>query len=171
MRSHPNVDDGVIGDGGRPNQYVGPRDQSHLGHALLDISRRSMNRLGHRDPRSRRLGFAAPAEFGVVDAIALHDVQPHQEGTSDGDLRPRLAAAVENAVVELLEIRIHAQCCVSGLAEHVPQQTIALLGDAAQVVFPGRGGNRRCQPDVAHDVFARGKARHGTQHQQAGQRP
>lgn len=25
-------------EGGRPNQYVGPRDQSHRGNAALDIS-------------------------------------------------------------------------------------------------------------------------------------
>src|SRR5262245_41841827 len=38
-----------VAEDGRPNQYVGPRDQSHHGNAALDISHRRIDRaIRHR---------------------------------------------------------------------------------------------------------------------------
>ena len=152
----------AIAGGGRPNQYVGPDDQSHHGNAALDILRRRATDPGPpRDEGSGRGGVAAPAKLRVVDAIAPHEVQAHQEGPRHCDFGPGLSPAMKDALVEMLEIRIGAQGNLSRLAEDVLQQAIALFRDATQTVFPRRGRDSRGQPDVTHDMTARGEAING----------
>src|SRR5262249_56354338 len=52
--------------------------------------------------RHRRTS-AAP-KFGVVDVIAQHDEEPHEELARDGDPRLRAAAAVAQRAVGTVEI-------------------------------------------------------------------
>src|SRR6266699_3585147 len=79
----------------------------------------------------------------------------------DGDLRTGTATSMEHGVVEPIQIRVAFDRRLARLAEHVPEEGVALFGNPAQPVFARRGLDRRGQPYVAHHVLARGEAGHG----------
>jgi hypothetical protein len=154
--------------GGRPNQFVGHLDQRHCGNTAL---------ASHVWEPSRWLCAAsgggkvpASSKLGVVNVIPSHDVQPHKEHPRDGDFGPTDPPAMQDAIVQPLEVSIGAQRDLGGLAEDMAQYTIPLLGNAPQMVFPSRRRDSWGQPDVTDDVLARGEAAHGPQDQDRRQR-
>src|SRR5262249_29839297 len=70
---------------------------------------------------------AAP-KFGVVDVIAQHDEEPHEELAGDGDPRRRAAAAVAQRAVGAFEIDVEPRGVGGRLAEDPAEQRAALFG-------------------------------------------
>jgi len=79
----------------------------------------------------------------VIDLVSEHHVEPDQELPRDGDLRTRTATSMEHGVVEPLQIRVTLDRRLARLAEHVPEEGVALFGNPAQPVFARRGLDRR----------------------------
>lgn len=113
---------------------------------------------------------APPAELGIVDLIAQHNEQPHEELAGDGDFGLGAPAPMHEREVGALEIAIHARGMRGRLPEGEAEQRAALLGDVAEVMFGGGGIEGRGQADVADHVLAVMEAGHGPQHDDGGQR-
>ena len=110
----------------------------------------------------------APLEFVIVDLIAQHNEQPHEELAGDGDFSFGTPASMHEGEGGPLEIGIHARGMRGGLPEGEAEQRAALLGDVAEVIFIGGGVEGRGEADVADHVFAVMKARHCLRHPLAG---
>src|SRR5947209_7165200 len=94
---------------------------------------------------SLRRGRGQPApstELVIVDLIAQHNEQPHEELAGNGDFGFGTPAAMHEREVGALEIGIHARGMGGGLAKGEAEQRAALLGDVAEVMFIG-GGDRK----------------------------
>src|SRR6266700_6792903 len=84
----------------------------------------------------------APPELVIVDLVAQHDEEPHEELAGDGDLRFGAAAPMHEGEVGAFEIRVEAGRMSGGLAEDESEERTALLGDLAEPVFVGGGIER-----------------------------
>ena len=82
---------------------------------------------------------APPTELVIVDLIAQHNKQPHEELAGDGDFGFGAPASMHEREVGPLEIGIHARGMRGGLPEGEAEQRAALLGDVAEVMFIGGG--------------------------------
>jgi hypothetical protein len=112
----------------------------------------------------------APAELVVVDLVAQHNEQSHEQLPGDGDFGFGTPAPMHDREVGSLEVDIHAGRMRRGLPEGETEERAALLGDVAEVIFVGgriQGGG---QSDVADHVLAVGEAGHGPQHDDGGKR-
>ena len=119
----------------------------------------------------RGQGRPAPAtELVIVDLIAQHNEQPHEELARDGDFGFGTPASMHEREVGPLEVGIHARGMRGGLPEREAEQRAALLGDVAEVMFIGGGVEGRGQADVTDHVLAVVEAGHGPQHDEGGQR-
>ena len=105
----------------------------------------------------------ASAKLLVVDLIAEHDIETHEELTSEGDFRLGPAAAPQDREVATPKIVIRPRGQRSRLAQDPAQQRIPLLGDLAEVLFVGRGIDRGGQADVTDDMLAVREAGDGSQ--------
>src|SRR6267143_6743853 len=97
---------------------------------------------------------APPTELVIVDLIAQHNEQPHEELAGDGDCCLLAPASMHEREVGALEVGIHAGGMRGGLSEGEAEEGAALLGDVAQMIFIGRGVQGGGQADVADDVLA-----------------
>ena len=167
------VIDACCVEGGASQSGIGPRDH------CTDRERRPLNLLpqalspaawgsGRRrhllSPRRRR----SIQKRSVIELVSEHDVEPAQELPRHRHFPAGTAASVDYGVVETFEIRIAHNRRLARLAEQVPEEGVTLFGNPAKPAFPGRGLDRRSQPDVAHGVLARSEASRGTQRQHAG---
>jgi len=86
---------------------------------------------------------APPTELVIVNPIAQHDEQPHEELAGDGNFGFRAPAPMHDGAVGPLEVGIHAGGMRRGLPEDEAEQWAALLGDAAHIHSPvgGQGMN------------------------------
>src|SRR5882724_12343323 len=82
---------------------------------------------------------APPTELVIVNLIAQHNEQPHEELAGDGDFGFRAPPPMDQGAVGALEVGIHAGGVRGGLPEDEAQERAALLGDAAEVIFIGGG--------------------------------
>src|SRR3989442_15694362 len=80
---------------------------------------------------------APPTELVIVDLIAQHNEQPHEELAGDGDFGFGAPAAMHEGDVGAFEIGIHAGGRRGGLPEGEAEQRAARLGDGAEVVWIG----------------------------------
>ena len=117
-------------------------------------------------------GHSTPAavELIVVDLVAKHDEQSHEQLPGDRDLGFGTPAAMHKGEVGAPEVGIHAGGMRRGLSEREPEERAALLGNVAEVIFvSGRiqGGG---QADVADHVLVIGETGHGPQHDDGGER-
>ena len=97
---------------------------------------------------------APPTELVIVDLIAQHNEEAHEELAGDGDFGFRAPASMDEREVGALEIGIHARGMRGGLPEGEAEQRAALRGDVAEVIFIGGGIEGGGQADVTHDVLA-----------------
>src|SRR6266581_4008509 len=103
--------------------------------------------------------WTAPSlELVIVDLIAQHNEEAHEELAGDGDFGFGATASMHEGEVGSLEVGIHARGMRGGLPEGKAEEGAALLGDVAQMIFIGRGVQGRGQADVADDVLAVGEA-------------
>ncbi len=116
------------------------------------------------------LGPAASAELVIVDLIAKHDVEAHEQLAREGDPRFRPAPAVQPREVQALEVGIGPCGQRSGLAEDPAEQRAALLGDVAESALVSGGADGGGQTDVAHDMLAVGETIRGPQDEHGGER-
>jgi hypothetical protein len=79
----------------------------------------------------------------VVDLVSEHHEESDQELAGDGNLRMGSATSMEHGVVEPLQIRIALDRRLTRLAEHVPEEGIALFGNPSEPVFSCGGLERR----------------------------
>jgi len=119
--------------------------------------------------RSRRRA-APPAELVIVDLVAQHNEEPHEQLARDGDFGFRAPAPMDQSAVGALEVGIHAGGMRGGLPEGEAKERAALLGDVAEVIFIGGGIEGRSQADVADHLLAVVEATDGSQHDDGGQR-
>src|SRR5216683_2065252 len=94
-----------------------------------------------RAPLARRHGGRPPTapELVIVDVVAQHDEEPHEELAGHGDFRLGAPAPLRQGAVRAGEIRIEARRMRCGLAEDKPEERTALLGNLAEPVLVGRG--------------------------------
>ena len=111
---------------------------------------------GHRrSPGLRRP--TAPPEFIVVNLIAQHDVEAHQELSGEGDLRFGPPPPMHDAEVAASQIIVRAGGQGRGFAQHPVDEGVALLGDLAESLFSAEA--LTAGADVAHDMLdCRGSA-------------
>src|SRR5262245_22572265 len=76
----------------------------------------------------------APAELVIVDLIAQHDEQSHQQLPGDGDFGLGASTPMDEPEVGSLEIGIHAGRMRSGLTEGEAEERAALLGDVPEMI-------------------------------------
>ena len=112
----------------------------------------------------------AAAELVIVDLVAQHDEQSHEQLPGDRDLGFGTPAPMHDREVGSLEVDIHAGRMRRGLPEDEAEERAALLGDVAEVILVGGGIQGGGQADVADHVLAIGEAGHGPQHDDGGER-
>src|SRR5215467_16038804 len=78
---------------------------------------------------------AASAELVVVDLIAQHNEQPHEELPGDRDLGLGTAAPMHEGEIGAFEVGIHAGGMRRGLPQDEAEERTALLGDVAEMMF------------------------------------
>ena len=137
-------------------------EHARTGTSAVGGSRQAATSLGRGQP-------APSTELVIVDLIAQHNEQPHEELAGNGDFGFRASAAMHEREIGALEIGIHARGMGGGLPEGEAEQRAALLGDVAEVIFIGGGIKGRGQADVADHVLAVVEAGHGPQHDDGGQ--
>src|SRR4029453_10172614 len=99
-------------------------------------------------------GMAAPAKLRIVDLIAKHDVEAHEELTGEGNFRLGPAAPMQYREVAAAKVVVGTRGQRRCLAQHPAEESVALLGDLAEMLLVGRGVNRRGQADVTYNVLA-----------------
>src|SRR5712692_4829572 len=79
-------------------------------------------------------GYPTPpaAELVVVDLVAQHDEQAHEQFPSDRDLGFGAPAPMHDRKVGALEVDIHAGGMRRGLTEDEAEKRAALFGDVAE---------------------------------------
>src|ERR1700730_9944036 len=82
---------------------------------------------------------APPTELVLVDLIAQHNEEAHEELAGDGDFGLRAPAAMHEREVGALEIGIQARGMLRSLPEGEAEQRTALLGDVAEGGFISGG--------------------------------
>src|SRR5713101_692964 len=113
--------------------------------------------------------WTAPSlKLVIVDLIAQHNEEAHEELAGDGDFGFGTPASMHEGEGGALEIGIHARGMRGGLPEGEAEERAALLGDVAEVIFIGGGVEGRGEADVADHVLAVMKARHCLRHPLAG---
>src|SRR2546422_6673412 len=80
---------------------------------------------------------APPTELVIVDLVAQHNEQPHEELAGDGDFGFRAPTSMHEREVGALEVGIHAGSMEGGLPAGEAEERAALLGDVAEVIFIG----------------------------------
>src|SRR5262245_37907181 len=118
----------------------------------------------------RRRRAAAAPKFGVVDLVAQHDEEPHEELTRDGDPRLGPAAAVAQRAVGAFEIDVEPRRVGSRLAKNPTEQRAALFGDMAEAILVGGSIEAGRQAHIADDGFSIGEARDRAQDDHGGER-
>src|SRR5260370_16432127 len=103
--------------------------------------------------RSRRRA-APPAELVIVDLVAQHNEEPHEQLARDGDFGFRAPAPMDQSAVGSLEVGIHTGGMRGGLPEGEAKERAALLGDVAEVIFIGGGIEGPSQAHVAAHPLA-----------------
>src|SRR4029453_8884628 len=114
-----------------------------LDRLLGNVAGRRPGRLAHWHGRGQYEGSAPPsAKLVIVDVIAEHDIEAHEQlaGESNAGLRP--ASAVHDGEVAAPQIVVGAGRQRSGLAEHPSQKGVALLWGLCGVLFVVGGVNR-----------------------------
>ena len=111
----------------------------------------------------------ASAKLLIVDVIAEHDIETHKELTSEGDFRLGPAAPLQDGEVATPKIVIRTRGQRGRLAQDPAEERIPLFGDLAEVLFVGRGIDRRGQADVTDDMLAVREAGDGPQNEDRGQ--
>src|SRR5262245_46448318 len=101
---------------------------------------------------------AAPTELVVVDLVAPHDEEPHEELPGDGDFGFGTPAPMEEGEVGPPEVGIHPGRMRRGLTEGETEERAALLGNVTEVILVGGGIQGGSQADVADHVLAVGEA-------------
>src|SRR5439155_2862696 len=71
---------------------------------------------------------APPTELVIVDLIAQHNEEAHEELAGDGDFGFGAPASMHECEIGALEIGIHARGMGGGLPEGEAEQRAALLG-------------------------------------------
>src|SRR5260370_41967901 len=106
--------------------------------------------------------WTAPSlELVIVDLIAQHNEEAHEELAGDGDFGFGAPASMHEGEVGPLEIGIHARGMRRGLPESEAEEGAALLGDVAEVIFIGGGIESGGQADLAYHGVAVVKANAG----------
>ena len=111
----------------------------------------------------------APAELVVVDLVAKHDEQPHEQLPGDRDFGFGASAAMHKGEVRPPPVGLHAGRIRCGLAEREAEERAALLGNVAEVIFVSGHIHGGGQADVADHVLAIVEAGHGPQHDDGGE--
>src|SRR5262245_2842821 len=107
-------------------------EHAHTGtHAL---GRRSRFTISLRQSAGGRL-LSAAAELVVVDLVAPHDKEPHEELPGDGHFGFGAPAPMDEPEVGAPEIGIHAGRMRCGLTEGEAEERAALLGNVTEVIF------------------------------------
>ena len=104
---------------------------NHPEHARTGTSAVGGARQSAPSLRRGRRRPAPPAELVIVDLIAQHNEQPHEELAGDGDFGFRAPAPMDQGAVASLEVGIHAGGMRGGLPEGEAKEWAALLGDVA----------------------------------------
>src|SRR6266571_5961913 len=82
--------------------------------------------------------WTAPSlELVIVDLIAQHNEEAHEQLARDGDFGFRAPAPMHEGAVGPLEVGVHASGMRGGLPEDEAEQRAALLGDVAEVILVG----------------------------------
>ena len=89
---------------------------------------------------------AAAPEFLVVNLIAQHDVETHEELAGQGDLGLGPAPSMQDAEVAAPQLVVRPGGERSGLAQHPAEQGVALLGDLAESLFVGDAWTAGAKP-------------------------
>ncbi len=146
----------------RSSQTIDHLENARTGTSALGSGPRSGRALhdGHREWMGSGRPAAAP-EFFVVNLIAQHDVETHEELAGQGDFGLGPAPSMEDAEVAAPQLVVRPGGERRGLAQHPPEQGVALLGDLAESLFVGGRVDRGGQADVAHDVLTIGEACEG----------
>ena len=95
---------------------------------------------GRRHRLGSRRSAAAP-KLLVIDLIAEHDVEAHEEFSREGDSGLGPSAAVQYGEVATTKIIVGAGGERSRLSKHPPEQGIPLLGDLPQPLFVSRNSS------------------------------
>src|SRR5262245_61619149 len=129
-----------------------------MNHA--EPARTGTNALGRRSQTAARSGRGdggtptpAASKLVIVDPVAQHNEQPHEQLASDGDFGFGSSASMHEREVRSLEVDIHPPRMRGGLTENVAEQGAPLLGDVAEVILVGGGGHRGGEAHVADDRF------------------
>src|SRR5712692_3997281 len=77
----------------------------------------------------------APAELVIVDLVAQHNEQPHEQLAGDRDFGFGASAPMDEGEVGALQVGIHARRMRRGLTKDEAEERAALLGDVAEVIF------------------------------------
>src|SRR5882724_12205515 len=94
--------------------------------------------------------WTAPApELVIIDLIAQHNEQSHEQLASDRHFGFGASAPMHEGEVGPLEVGTHARGMRGSLTEGEAKERAALLGDVAQMIFIGRGVQGGGQADVA----------------------
>src|SRR5262252_6598638 len=87
----------------------------------------------------------APAKLLIVDLIAEHDIEAHKEFAGEGDFRLGPAPSMEDREVATPKILVGAGSQRRRLSQYSAEERVALLGDLTEMLFVGRGVDRRGQ--------------------------
>src|SRR4029450_13088581 len=82
--------------------------------------------------RRGRSRAAPPTELVIVNLIAQHNEEAHEELAGDGDFGLWAPAPMDQGAVSAFEVGIHAGGMRGGLPEGEAEQRTALLRDAAE---------------------------------------
>ena len=107
--------------------------------------RRSRFRISSRQGRGGHLPPAA-TELVVVDLVAQHDEQPHEELPGDRDFGFGAPTPMDEREVGAPEVGIDAGRMRRGLTEGEAEERAALLGNVTEVILVGRSIQRGARP-------------------------
>ena len=109
-----------------------------LGRPMRPVTSLRRSDGGHSPP--------AAAELVVVNLVAQHDVQPHEELPGDRDLGVGAPAPMHDREVGSLEVDIHPSGMRRGLPEGEAEERAALLGNVAEVIFAAEAFRAGAKP-------------------------
>ena len=142
-------------------------DLEHARTGTSAVGRTRARALARGDRRRRA---AAAPKFGIVDVVAQHDEEAHEELARHRDAGLRAPTAVVQRTVGAFEIGVEPRRVGGRLAEDPAEQGAALFGDMAEPILVGGGIEAGRQADIAHDVLGVSEARDWAQDDHGGER-
>ena len=101
---------------------------------------------------------ASTPELIIINLVTQQDVGPHQQLARRRGERLRVAAPIDQSLIEAPQLRVAAHGALRRLDEQVAQQPRPGLADPAPPLLVGRGALARLQPDVGRDLAPRAEA-------------